>query len=195
MDDIIQLKISLQGTDPVIWRRVLVSKKTTFFELHHIIQIAMGWENYHLFEFNVYDYRIGMPDEEFDYYSNSKMVDASSVTLDSIITETKEEFVYEYDFGDGWRHQIVVEEFLSDNATESYTVCIDGEMNCPPEDCGGVGGFYYMIKAIKDKKHPEHEQMSEWLGYHYDPLLFDKELINAHLILLEEYIKELKNYK
>lgn len=190
MDDIIQLKITLQWTKPPIWRRVQVNKNTTFFELHHIIQIAMGWDNYHLYEFNINKYRIGEPNEEFDYYDDSKVVDASTVTLDSIFTDTKEKFDYEYDFGDGWRHQIVVEKFLPRDSSTNYPICINGQLNCPPEDCGGVGGFYQLLDTIEDKKHSEREEMLEWLGGHYDPEHFDKNEINDELTTLDQYIKE-----
>jgi Plasmid pRiA4b ORF-3-like protein len=190
MNDIIQLKITLQWTKPPIWRRVLVDKKTTFFKLHHIIQISMGWDNYHLYEFNINKNRIGEPNEEFDYYDDSKVVDASTVTLDSIINDTKEKFEYEYDFGDGWRHQIVVEKFLSRDSSTSYPICIDGKLNCPPEDCGGVGGFYQLLDTIEDKKHPEREEMLEWLGGHYEAEHFDKNEINQELATLDKYIKE-----
>ena len=190
MGDIIQLKITLQWTKPPIWRRVLLDKKTTFFELHHIIQIAMGWENYHLYEFKIDNCRIGEPNEEFNYYEASKVLDASTVTLDSIITGTKEKFDYEYDFVDGWMHQIVVEQFLSLDSSIHYPICIAGKLNCPPEDCGGLGGFYHVLDIIKDKNHPEREEMLEWLGGQYAPEEFDKGKINNELKSLDKYIEE-----
>ena len=193
MDDIIQLKITLQWTKPPIWRRVLVDKKTTFFELHHIIQIAMGWDNYHLYEFTMDNYRIGETSEEFDVFGNEKLVDASTVTIDSIIIDTKEKFNYEYDFGDGWRHQIVVEKFLPRDSSTSYPICIDGKLNCPPEDCGGVVGFYQLLDTIEDKKHPGHKEVLEWLGGHYEAVHFDKDEVNDELKTLDKYIKKWNN--
>jgi len=184
MEDIIQLKITIQWTKPPIWRRVLVDKKTTFFELHQIIQIAMGWDNYHLYEFNINKYRIGEPNEEFEYYDDSKVLDASTVTLDNTITDTKVKFDYEYDFGDCWRHKILVEKFLPRDMSKNYPICIDGKLNCPPEDCGGVGGFYQLLNTIENKRHPEHEEMLEWLGGHYDAKHFDKDKINDELTML-----------
>ncbi len=198
MDDIIQLKITLKWTKPPIWRRVQVDRKTTFFELHHIIQIAMGWENYHLFQFNFDGDRIGEPSEEdIDFFNfgfgsgRKKRIDASTVTLDSFITEVKEKFEYEYDFGDGWIHQILVEKFLPRDSTKVYPVCTGGKRNCPPEDCGGVGGFYYMLEAIKDKKHPDYNHLTEWLGGDFDTEYFDKDDINVGLKYLQAYIKAL----
>lgn len=192
MDDIIQLKITLQWTKPPIWRRVLVDRKTTFVELHHIIQIAMGWENCHLYEFKVDNYRIGEPNKDFDgFFASDKLVDASTVTLDSFITGTKEQFEYEYDFGDGWTHQIVVEKFLSRDSKAKYPICTDGKLNCPPEDCGGIGGFYGLLDIIVNKKHPERNEMLEWLGGHYDPAHFDINNINKVMRKLDR--KRTKN--
>jgi len=183
MDEIIQLKITLEWTKPPIWRRILVDKRTTFFGLHHIIQITMGWDNYHLYEFKCNNYRIGEPNEEFDDFGfgGDKLLDATEVTLDSIITETKEKFHYEYDFGDGWIHQIEVEKFLPRNNKTNYPNCIDGKLNCPPEDCGGIPGFYNLLEIISNKRHPERKEMLDWLGGSYDPEYFDKDEVNEEL--------------
>lgn len=185
MDEIIQLKITLAHTKPSIWRRILVDKQTTFFELHHIIQIAMGWQNYHLFEFKVNNYRIGEPDDEFGYHGSNQVLDAKEVTLDRLIIEHKEEFRYEYDFGDSWSHKIVVEKFLTKEKSLNYPHCIDGKLNCPPEDCGGIPGFYNLIEIMENKKHPERKEMLAWLGAEYDPEVFNKEQVNKTLELLD----------
>lgn len=181
MEEIIQLKITLQDTNPSIWRRVLVNKATTFFELHHIIQIAMGWKNCHLFEFKTSNNRIGVPDKESGSFDNDEIVDASAVLIDDVISSPKEKFKYEYDFGDGWEHQVVVEKFLPLDSNENYPACIDGELNCPPEDCGGIPGFYDLLEIIGNKKHPEHKGMLKWIGGKYDPNNFDKEAVNEKL--------------
>jgi len=140
----------------------------------------MGWDNSHLFEFDINGYRIGEPAiDDHDY--NDGLIDATTVTLDSIINDTKEKFEYTYDFGDSWEHQIFVEKFLPRDEKTKYPICIDGKLNCPPEDCGGVWGFYDLLETIKNKKHPEHEEMLEWLGGQYDAEHFDKELVNEEL--------------
>ena len=193
MSDIIQLKITLQGTKPPIWRRVLVEKATTFFELHHIIQIAMGWQNSHLFEFEINGYRIAEPNEDFDSEFQEKTDDASTTTIDSVVINKNEKFDYVYDFGDSWRHHIIIEKFLPRAEKIKYPICIDGKLNCPPEDCGGIGGFYGMLDIINNKRNPERKEILEWLGGQYDAEYFDKDKVNKELESLDKYIKELSD--
>ena len=193
MNNIIQLKITLQDTKPPIWRQILVDKSATFSELHHIIQIAMGWQNCHLFEFNINGNKIAAPNKEIDMGYEVKSMDASTLTLGSVIKSTGERFEYEYDFGDGWEHWILVEKFLPRDKNTRYQLCIDGKLNCPPEDCGGTYGFYNMLKIIKSKKHPEHKEMLEWLGGTYDKEHFDVESVNEELLSLDEYIRDSSN--
>jgi hypothetical protein len=191
MNDIIQLKITLQRTHPPIWRRLLVDKNTTFAGLHHIIQIAMGWENCHLFEFKTLGYRIGEPTDDMDdFFGSGKLIDASTITLAAVITGTKEKMEYEYDFGDGWIHQVVVEKFLPRDSKSKYPVCTGGQLNCPPEDCGGVDGFYHLLDSIRNKKHPEHKNMLEWLGGPFDTDYFEPEEINQYLRKIDSHLKK-----
>ena len=192
MDDIIQLKITLEGTKPVIWRRVQVEKQTTFFELHHIIQIAFGWKNYHLYEFNIDGFVIGEPIDESENVDSDVevVVDSKTVTLESLIVDTNESFGYVYDFGDSWKHQIVVEKFLPKGKRTEYPKCIDGKLACPPEDSGGIRGFYGNLEIMKDRKHPEYKETKRWLGKGYDPERFDKEKVNKELASLDEYIND-----
>jgi len=180
MKDIIQLKITLQGTNPPIWRRVLVEKETSFFMLHYIIQFAMGWDNSHLFEFEVKGTRIGEP-EESDGYRGDEVLEASEVILGSMVNDARIKFDYIYDFGDSWEHVIKVEKFLVRNETMKYPTCIDGELACPPDDCGGVWGYYQMLKVIQDKKHPDYEETIGWFGENFDAEHFDKNDVNEKL--------------
>ncbi len=195
MDRIIQMKITLQRTKPSIWRRVLVDKTITFEKLHHINQIAMGWTNSHLYEFDFKSYRIAELNEEFDGDYKNKTMDSSTVTLESIITVPEVKFNYIYDFGDSWEHQIIVEKFLPYDTKTNYPICLDGKLNCPPEDCGGIPGFCNLLEIIGNKKHPEREEMLEWLGEQYDAEHFDKDEINQELASLDNYIKELNEYR
>lgn len=180
MDEILQLKITLQNSKPPIWRRILVSSNTTFFKLHHILQTTMGWETCHLYEFNVHNYRIGELNDEFEDfgYGENDLADASSVALKKVITKVKDTFNYEYDFGDGWSHKIIVEKILPRDNKIKYPICIAGKLNCPPEDCGGVWGYYNLLDTIKDKKNPEHQMMLEWFGEGFDEKFFDKDEVN-----------------
>ncbi len=178
-NDILQLKITLRHTKPPIWRRLLVDKATTFRELHYMIQLAMGWENAHLYEFNTGDYKIGeLHDDFFDGFDDD-VVDSATVRLEDIISAAKKSFEYIYDFGDYWIHKIVVEKILPRDPAATYPACTGGALHCPPEDCGGVGGYYELLEAIGDENHPEHEEMLEWLGDDFDPSYFDKGYINT----------------
>ena len=195
MDHIIQLKIILERTKPSIWRRIQVEKQTTYFEMHHIIQIAMGWKNYHMYEFDVDGYKLGEPFDEMDDVDDDAdvVVDARTMTLESLIVESKEEFEYLYDFGDNWRHKIVVEKFLPKGRRTVYPKCTGGKLACPPEDCGSIRGFYGLLDIIKNKNHPERRETLTWLGRGYDPEHFNKELVNEKLFSLDEYINEWLN--
>ena len=190
MDGIIQLKITIENSKPAIWRRVRVEKQTTFFELHHIIQITFGWQNYHVYEFFIDNHKLGAPD---DYLKNvpstdEGVIDARDIALDSLIVQPRETFKYEYDFGDSWMHRIVVERFLPKEEFIEYPYCMSGKYSSPPEDCGGISGYYDMLKILKDKKHPDYKETLKWVGKKFDPLYFDKEGVNKKLLRLDEYI-------
>jgi len=194
MNDIIQLKITLQGTKPVIWRRILVDKSTKFSQFHNIILATMGWYGGHLYEFSVPGLRIGEPHTDDEGWGD-ELVDASKMTLNSLISDRKIKFKYIYDFGDCWEHLIKVEKFWEKIEGIKYPFCIDGELNCPPEDCGGVWGFYNLLETIKDKTHPEHKEMLKWVDGHFDEEYFDKESINAKLQQFSTQSKTVKPRK
>lgn len=193
-ESIIQLKITLLGTDPAIWRRLLVKKNTTFENLHHIIQIAMGWTNSHLYEFNIKGYRIAEPVEEFIDYFEDNTIDPYNLSIDHVIKNKKIKFNYVYDFGDHWEHQIEIEKFIPVEKQIQYPVCIDGKLNCPPEDCGSISGFYSMLEIIGDRKHPERKEMLQWLGGEYKPEHFDLSETNKELKFLHSYKTDYKGY-
>lgn len=192
MQEIIQLNISLTHSDPIIWRQILVTKDTTFFELHHIIQIVMGWDNYHMFEFDLEGYRIGEVDEneKSNGYGSDQVLDSTTVTLSDIISQQKDIITYVYDFGDSWKHQIKVEKFHSIDKSMKYPTCIGGQMNCPPEDCGGIHSFYHYVDVLKNKKHPEYKEISQWIGKKYNIEQFDLEKVNRNLKKLDKYIND-----
>lgn len=189
----VQLKISLKNSKPPIWRRVLVKSSISFYELHYTIQLAMGWGNYHLYEFKIGNYRIGIIDEDFDdpESGGSDVIDATEITLDEVLSKGEvKSFTYEYDFGDGWIHSIVVEKTLPLDPATYYPVCIKGKLACPPEDCGGLYGYYNLLEIISDKKHPEYEDMVEWMGGRFDPTEFEIEDVNVNLEDIEAIMGE-----
>ncbi len=176
----IRLKISLVGSDPLIWRRIVVDSRNTFHDLDIILQIAMGWESIHHYNFKVDNYHITTHDEAFNDIGpeDSKSIDAQDLTLhDALLRSGVKNFLYEYDLGDGWIHNIQIES-VKELEEEYYPICLDGEMSCPPEDCGGIPGYYRMLKILDNKLHPEHESMKDWLGRDFDPEFFSTEEVN-----------------
>lgn len=190
MREIIQLNVSLKGSIPLIWRNILINQETSFFELHHIIQIAMGWKNYHLFEFNLDGYRIGMIEENEEGYGSNQLLDANKTLLTDILSLENDNFHYNYDFGDGWLHQITLEQLVGKEEDCIYPTCLNGQLNCPPEDCGGINGFYDMLKILQNKKHPEYKETRTWVGKKYDPESFDLVKVNKQLKQLRKYISK-----
>ncbi|MDH3772331.1 MAG: plasmid pRiA4b ORF-3 family protein [Nitrospirota bacterium] len=172
--NVYQIKVSLDGVKPQIWRRLLISSTTDLGELHEIIQIAMGWEDSHLHQFVVGDARYGVPDPEFD----DGIIPEESIRISSLLKKEKEWIAYEYDFGDGWEHNIVLEKILPYTLGETVPKCVAGRRGCPPEDVGGVWGYQEFLEIYKDPKHPEHERMVEWAGEYFDPERFDQAEIN-----------------
>ncbi|MEA3385430.1 MAG: plasmid pRiA4b ORF-3 family protein [Thermodesulfobacteriota bacterium] len=175
-----QIKVTLIGSKPPIWRRLIVKENIRLDQLHSVLQVAMGWFNYHLHQYRVGSSYIGIPDSDFDI----DLTDERKVYLQDIISNPKDNFVYEYDFGDGWEHKIILEKILPLDFSESPVV-IKGKKACPPEDCGGIWGYSDLLDAIQDPKHEEHASMIEWVGGEFDPDEFDIELINSHLIKLK----------
>jgi len=175
---ILQLKIVLRRTKPPIWRRILIRDNITFEELHLAIQASMGWYNSHLYEFALgRGTSIGIPFEDTDDY----ILDAKKIKINKYLNRKGDRMIYNYDFGDNWEHLLTVEKVESTSVSEKYPVCIKGKGNCPPEDCGGVWGYYELLEVIKDPKHPDHEDMLEWLGKDYDLDGFSLEEINDRL--------------
>ncbi len=174
---IYQLKITLKGSKPPIWRRIQVKSNTTLGKLHRIIQIVMGWGDYHLHQFIIGKIYYGIPDPDFGLDVKSEL----RIKLDSLVTRVKQLFIYEYDFGDSWEHKITVEKIVSPETDVRYPICIGGKLACPPEDCGGIWGYYDLLEIIQDPNHPEYEDMLEWLGEEFNPKFVDTEAINREL--------------
>ena len=171
-----QMKIILTGSKPPIWRRFIVKDNIKLDELNAVLQITMGWLNYHLHQYRQGSLYIGIPDQELDM----GITDERKVYLHDIVSNPKDSFIYEYDFGDGWEHKIVLEKILPLDSSESPIV-IKGKGACPPEDCGGVWGYHDFLEAIQDPNHDEHESMLEWVGGEFDPDAFDMKFVNNNL--------------
>lgn len=177
---IYQLKISLEGIVPQIWRRVLVPSVLPLSKLHVVIQIAMGWTNSHLHEFllgrkRYTDPRFGLDD--FD----EQVFDEAKVKLFEVAPTLKSTLRYHYDFGDGWMHKVVVEKPFDLESPERTPFCTGGKRACPPEDCGGIPGYYRLLDILANQRHPEHREMLEWLERPYDAEVFDPNPVNRAL--------------
>ena len=180
---IYQLKATLQGSHPVIWRRIQVLGDIPLSRLHAVLQIVMGWTNSHLHGFRANGRVYGEPDPEFS--GTMEMLDERQVRLDQVAPSVKSHFSYEYDFGDSWEHAIVVEKIRPPAPDVRYPYCLAGKRACPPDDVGGVWGYADFLKAIRNSRHPEHAEMLEWVGGAFDPTAFDLRGVNGMLELFE----------
>lgn len=169
-----RIHVSLTGSLPLIWRRVLVPHDCTLDWLHEVLQIVMGWENSHLHEFIVGADRYAEPHPEFE----GLVLDHAEQQLDRIARRRGRRFRYVYDFGDTWKHDIKV-EWIGESP-DPVPACIAGERACPPEDSGGIYGFYDKLRIAADPSHPEHDDIRDWLGP-YDPEAFDLAAVNRRL--------------
>lgn len=172
-----QLKITLKHAKPPIWRRVQVLSDMSLSQLHHLIQIVMGWADSHLHQFTIADVEYGQPMPEYDFEVRNE----ATVKLNTVISGEKFKFLYAYDMGDYWEHEVLVEKVLPREAEQRYPICLTGKRACPPEDCGGVWGYASFLEAIQNSDHPEHEEMLEWVGGEFDPNEFDLDEINECL--------------
>jgi hypothetical protein len=166
-ETIATLRIDLLDSDPPIWREVEVPTATTLKQLHAIVQAAMGWEDAHLWEFTIGREAI----------SGSR---AARVTLQDLLRPRVTRLGYTYDMGDCWEHQLTLTKPRPADPALAYPRYIVGENPAPPEDCGGIPGFYAQLEALADPNHPDHEDAKEWFG-DFDPDRFDEYPIKDRL--------------
>jgi hypothetical protein len=169
------VKVTLLGTSPPVWRRILVPRDITLHNLHRTLQTVMGWTNSHLHQF-------GLPRQRFPgsiAHAGTKVANENRTKLGELIWTVGARLLYEYDFGDGWQHELLVEEVLSGEESFQPT-CVAGARCCPPEDCGGPQGFAELLYALRYANHPRHEEVCEWLG-DFVPESFSAEEINRRL--------------
>ena len=175
-DFVLQLRVTLRGIEPEVWRQLVVPATYSFWDLHVAIQDAMGWLDYHLHAFRIQNpetgavNQIGIPDDSFE--DDEPFLPGWDIPIVHYFKESGHRADYEYDFGDGWEHEIVLEEITSRIPHKRYPLCLDGARACPPEDCGGVCGYEEMLAALGDPSHEEHQSMVEWVGGKYDPVTF-----------------------
>ena len=189
----LQIKISLRGVRPPIWRRVLVPSNFTLHDLHLIIQAAMGWSNYHLYEFSFRGQRFSLPDEDRKSISVDSVFEQGGEIADSRrtrlrdlgIKNTKTMLLYLYDFGDNWEHDVVVEKTIKDESGKDYPQCIAGGRAPPLEDCGSIPGYYELVEAFAHPEDKKHKELRKWAGGKYDPEYFDLDGTN----------RDVKDYK
>jgi hypothetical protein len=164
-----QLKVTLRHSRPPIWRRALVPSNLTLFQFHNDLQALMGWTDSHLHQFEAAGKLYGTPDPEL----GPEREDERKVRLNEVMRQPKDQMVYEYDFGDSWEHDIVLEKILPPEPNVRYPVVIDGKRACPPEDVGGIPGYENLLEVIRDPHHPDYEEMIDWAGDEFDPEAFD----------------------
>lgn len=178
MNKMYQLNISLKYSEPLIWRRLLVPAAFTFDHLHKVIQVLFNWEESHMHEFNA-----------SQVFRGEKI--SGRTLLRSYFERPKQKANYTYDFGDSWEHDILFEQWSDHAEALVHPLCIAGEYNAPPEDCGGIPGYYAMLEAVQNKKHPDHESLKEWLGEDFDPARFDMAALNAGLKKIKGKLRKL----
>lgn len=170
-----QFKITLEDVNPEVWRRLLVPSDLLLVTLHEILQVTMGWENYHLHAFTIRGTRYGRPDKD----ESGRVIDERKQTIGALV-DLRERFTYEYDFGDGWIHLIDVEK-PSAPIDATPPTCVDGRGACPPEDCGGPRGYAELLQALADPAHERHEELGEWVEGSFDADAFDVAAVNKSL--------------
>ena len=175
---IYQLKITLAEVEPPVWRRIRLRGDLRLDRLHAVFQKAMGWQNAHLHEWTVGGRRYGAPEPDEPHY---EVEDESRLTLREAAPVQGVRFEYVYDLGDNWTHDVVVERIDPPDPKSSSPECLAGERACPPEDCGGAGGYERFLDAIRDPRHPEHEDLLAWAGGRFEPEAFDLAAVNRRL--------------
>lgn len=179
---IFQFKISLNNFKPQIWRRILVPSSYSFWDLHVAIQDSMGWEDDHLHTFLINDPDLNNPVRTYipiDGFllENGNELDEQEVIISDYFNKDNTIAKYVYDFGDNWEHTVKFEKILELDSSEKIPRCIAGKRACPPEDCGGVYGYYHLLSVIKEPNHIEYDDIMDWLEEDFDPEVFEPDSV------------------
>jgi hypothetical protein len=173
------LQITLQDTKPLIWRTVIVSSDLTLDRFHDIIQIVMGWKDYHLHQFIIGNRCFASDPESLEILNGEN---EGKIRLGELLTEENMQLEYEYDFGDSWLHQITLKKIETIPANHRLPItCLDGQMACPPEDVGGIPGFEHFCEVMKAPQHSEYEELKNWFGGKFKARSFDLDAVNEEL--------------
>ncbi len=183
---IYQVKVTLKGIRPPIWRRIQVTDEIRLDRLHEILQIVMGWTDIHLHEFVANGISYG--DTSMD--TGRDMKNEKRASLGKVFSGEKTKFLYIYDWGDYWEHEILLEKIIPVQKGTRYPVCLAGKRACPPENCGGTSGYKELLEVLSDPSHSEHEDRFGWLSGDFDSKKFDVASISRRLQILGKKQKE-----
>jgi hypothetical protein len=176
---IYQLRVELQRLEPLVWRRILVPGTVKLAKLDRVLQAAMGWNNTHLHEWVIQGQRYGAPDDE---WADQDVRDDRKVTVGAVLTELVDKFTHNYDFGDGWEHQVTVEQRLPvQEGRNDWPMCIAGENACPPDDVGGPDGYLNFLEALRKPQHEQHLDYWRWWGGPFESTSFSINAANLAL--------------
>jgi Plasmid pRiA4b ORF-3-like protein len=185
--DIYQLKVTLLGTRPPIWRRLLAPSGFTLEDLHSVVQAAMDWDDSHLHEFRIGQTRFGKPERTDGFMALNPIRSERTARLFGVLGKVGAKARYTYDFGDSWEHAVVVEKVLPPEPGVAYPICVAGKLHGPPEDCGGIPGYYNLLEAIRAPAHTDHEDMLDWVGGEFDPEAFSPDEVNRRLAPIQRW--------
>jgi hypothetical protein len=162
----------------MIWRTLQIPETYSFWDLHVALQDAMGWLDYHLHFFRVSKpgtgetVQIGIPDDDA-FEGDEPILPGWGIPVATYFPQCGAAAQYEYDFGDGWEHEVILEAMSPRQRGKRYPLCLGGARSCPPEDCGGVGGYENLLAVLRDPTHDEYESTLQWVGRRFDPEYFD----------------------
>ena len=169
-----QLKVTLRWVRPSVWRRIVVRSDMNLEDFHEILQTVMGWTNNHMHGFNLVEKRRGASGDQRQVERDQQR----RVRLFEFLKKPKDLLMYEYDFGDGWEHEVLLESVADHERGARYPWVLDGKRACPPDDVGGVSGYAHFLSVLANPRHPEHEEMLEWCGGSFDPKHVDIQALN-----------------
>jgi hypothetical protein len=185
------LDVTLAHIRPKIWRRLHVPGDLSLGGLHEVLQLAFGWQDCHLHEFQVGEQHYGVPDPEGD---DEDLLDDADISVARVLPRKSSTMQYVYDYGDEWIHNVAVHRIEELETTRGHRLrrtrragavtCLAGARACPPEDCGGPHGYAEFLEAITSPAHPEHDAMLTWVGGAFDPVAFSLGDINRRLSAL-----------